>query len=108
MFIFCFSFFFKFIHKYGWDVLEGYDCFEAETCDSAGMTQPVYIYNHTTETSYSIIGGQVYRGGAAESSLLGKYIFGDFVSGYNFGRWIWEIIRWRNLILESILLMEEG
>lgn len=43
-------------------------------------TPPIYTYPHGNGES-CIIGGYVYRGSRLAGSLLGKYIFGDYVSG---------------------------
>ena len=41
---------------------------------------PIYSYKHG-DKGYAVIGGYVYRGKAFKN-LQGKYIFGDYVSGY--------------------------
>ncbi len=77
--------------NYGWPIREGRHCFDPfhtttppATCNSTGMTEPVFDYAHTftvgTTTSpigLAIIGGYVYRG-TAFPGLVGKYAFGDF------------------------------
>ena len=65
--------------NYGWDVMEGLHCFEPSSgCDESGLVKPVWEYDHSEGSS--ITGGYVYRGPSAPS-LVGKYIYGDFVSG---------------------------
>jgi glucose/arabinose dehydrogenase len=65
--------------NYGWDVMEGFHCFEPETgCDESGLTLPVWEYSH--DLGSSITGGFVYRGQAVPS-LAGRYVFADYVSG---------------------------
>lgn len=65
--------------NYGWDLMEGFHCFEPETgCDESGLTPPVWEYPHAL--GRSITGGFVYRGRDVPS-LAGRYVFADFVSG---------------------------
>jgi glucose/arabinose dehydrogenase len=64
--------------NYGWSIMEGPDCFEAESCDTAGLTLPVAAYGR--EEGSTIIGGYVYRG-TAFPELAGAYLFGDYGSG---------------------------
>ena len=64
-------------HNFGWDVVEGFECFEAGTCDRTGLTAPVVDFSH--EEGCSITGGFVYRG-AAIPDLAGHYLFADYCS----------------------------
>ena len=64
--------------NYGWPIMEGTHCFDANTCDQAGLTLPVAEYGHGNDCSVS--GGYVYRG-AAQPSLQGVYFYGDYCSG---------------------------
>ncbi|MET0772968.1 MAG: PQQ-dependent sugar dehydrogenase [Candidatus Limnocylindrales bacterium] len=64
---------------FGWSVMEGPDCFGAETCDQEGLTLPVAAYSHSEGDGCTIIGGYVYRG-AAFPALTGAYLFGDLCS----------------------------
>ncbi|MBI2380799.1 MAG: PQQ-dependent sugar dehydrogenase [Gammaproteobacteria bacterium] len=64
--------------NYGWNRREGAHCFGAETCDRAGLIEPVAEYGH--DEGCSITGGHVYRGKALPW-LDGQYVFGDFCSG---------------------------
>lgn len=66
--------------NFGWSVTEGSGCFEATTCDTTGITMPVYEYEHEN-TGCAIVGGQVYRGQAIPE-LDGQYFFADFCSGW--------------------------
>lgn len=65
-------------HNFGWNVVEGYECFEAGTCSRIGLTPPIVDYGH--EEGCSISGGHVYRG-AALPALAGHYFFADYCSG---------------------------
>ncbi len=65
--------------NYGWNILEGTDCFQATTCDQTDLTLPVFEYNHDNG-DLSITGGYVYRGDEI-LQLQGRYIYADFVSG---------------------------
>jgi len=70
--------------NYGWNIMEGDDCYNAPTCNQQGLTMPVFTYPHT-EGNCSVTGGHVYRG-AAQSGLQGIYFFADFCSGKLWGR----------------------
>ncbi len=65
--------------NYGWSVMEGTGCFEAETCDMTGLTLPVASYSHSSGDGCTIIGGYVYRG-EAYPALDGAYLYGDYCS----------------------------
>jgi hypothetical protein len=67
--------------NYGWDVMEGSDCFfEAPdpgepNCNDPGLTLPVHEYGHGVGRC-SITGGVVYRG--SDADLQGHYLFADY------------------------------
>lgn len=64
--------------NYGWSVREGKHCFAARECASAGLVDPVAEYGR--DEGASITAGYVYRG-TRIPELVGKLIYGDFVSG---------------------------
>lgn len=64
----------------GWRIMEGPDCFGAQTCDQAGLVLPVHSYTHQATGGCSITGGDVYRGKAIPE-IAGHYFFADFCSG---------------------------
>jgi len=66
--------------NYGWPRMEGNDCFSPSACDTAGLNivPPLYTYPHIG--SASITGGFVYRGPTIPS-LVGKYIYADYITG---------------------------
>ncbi|WP_350291324.1 PQQ-dependent sugar dehydrogenase [uncultured Croceitalea sp.] len=64
--------------NYGWKLFEGTSCFSGD-CDDTGLIPPILEYNQDNGDR-SITGGYVYRGDAI-STLQGKYVYGDFVSG---------------------------
>ena len=68
--------------NYGWNVLEGPDCFDAQTCDRTGKTEPIISYSH--DEGIAVVGGYRYRG-RCSSSIQGVYVFGDFGSGTVWG-----------------------
>ncbi len=68
--------------NYGWNIMEGSQCYNSPTCVSAGLTLPVFEYPHTGGNC-SVTGGYVYRG--AITALQGMYIYGDFCSGRIWG-----------------------
>lgn len=68
--------------NYGWNIMEGSECYEAMTCDTAGLILPVAEYQHSQ--GKSITGGFVYRGSLVPE-LTGMYIYADFLSGRVWG-----------------------
>jgi glucose/arabinose dehydrogenase len=66
--------------NYGWNAYEGTYIFNNGSKD--GLTFPVVEYSHEGGHC-SITGGYVYRG-TALPDLVGKYVFGDYCSG-----WLW-------------------
>jgi glucose/arabinose dehydrogenase len=65
----------------GWSVMEGDHCFQAATCDTAGLTMPVITYPHSE--GCAVTGGYVYRG--PETALDGIYLYGDYCTGAIWG-----------------------
>jgi len=68
--------------NYGWNIREGAHCFNADSCDTTGLIDPVAEYSHSE--GCSVTGGYVYRG-AAIPNLQGLYLYGDFCSGRIWG-----------------------
>jgi glucose/arabinose dehydrogenase len=68
--------------NYGWNVMEGLSCFEADRCDTAAYDPPVAQYLNTGGAS--VIGGLVLRG-AEWGALEGTYFYSDFSYGTIFG-----------------------
>jgi glucose/arabinose dehydrogenase len=64
--------------NYGWNKMEGFNCYG--TCDTTGkgFTRPIFQYTHTS--GLSITGGYVYRGSLLPG-LYGKYIYADYQYG---------------------------
>jgi glucose/arabinose dehydrogenase len=66
--------------NYGWNILEGHDCFSPATgcAPPSAYAAPIFVYGHSL--GCSVTGGYVYRGSAI-AALAGDYVFGDFCSG---------------------------
>jgi len=65
--------------NYGWNTMEGVACYQPSSgCDKTGLTLPIADYEHPL--GESITGGYVYRG-TKNPTLIGKYIYADFVTG---------------------------
>ena len=62
----------------GWPLLEGTDCHASQACDDPNLALPVAQYSH--DVGASVTGGFVYRGRAIPA-LVGRYVFGDYISG---------------------------
>jgi glucose/arabinose dehydrogenase len=63
---------------FGWNIMEGDRCFNADSCDQAGLTLPVAQYDHGL--GCAIVGGFVGRD-PSEPTLYGGYLYGDDCSG---------------------------
>jgi hypothetical protein len=56
--------------NYGWPICEG-------NCATPGMTNPIFSYPHP-DSSASITGGLVYRGGMFPAMYQGSYFYADY------------------------------
>jgi glucose/arabinose dehydrogenase len=65
-------------HNFGWNIVEGNHCYNAQTCDRTGFTPPVADYPHGE--GCSVTGGFVYRGKALPM-LTGRYFYADYCTG---------------------------
>lgn len=65
--------------NYGWNVMEGTQCFLADDCDRGGFTLPVLDYGRGD--GCSVTGGFVYRGSAIPE-LQGVYFYSDYCQGW--------------------------
>jgi glucose/arabinose dehydrogenase len=65
--------------NYGWNLMEGADCYADPGCKSDGLVLPALAYGHAD--GCSITGGFVYRG-RASPSLVGQYFYSDYCSGW--------------------------
>lgn len=66
--------------NYGWDEMEGSDCFEPSTgCDRTGKILPAVEYTHSD--GCSVTGGYVYRGQDLPA-LRGHYFYADYCDGW--------------------------
>lgn len=63
--------------NFGWNVMEGAHCYDADSCDTSGLLLPAVEY--PTSEGCAIIGGEVYRGDAIPE-LRGHYFYADFCS----------------------------
>ncbi len=64
--------------NYGWNIMEGSECYLATTCEQEGLILPVAEYTH--QFGCSVTGGVVYRGSAVPE-MYGWYLYGDYCSG---------------------------
>ena len=55
--------------NFGWNRVEGFECFEGDSCDDPAYTPPVTAYSH--DFGCSVTGGVVYRG-TAQPLLAGR------------------------------------
>jgi glucose/arabinose dehydrogenase len=85
-------------YNFGWPIMEGNQCFQANTCDQTGLTLPAFDYDHSQ--GCSVTGGTVYRG-AAFPALTGIYFYADFCSGRLWGYWNDDQGERNELLIES-------
>ncbi len=64
--------------NYGWNLMEGPECFRQDSCDRNGLVLPVFAYGR--DQGIVITAGYVYRG-MRFRQLSGAYVFGDYGSG---------------------------
>ncbi len=69
--------------NFGWDIMEGFHCYEPPVCDPTGLTLPVVEYGHT-EGNCSVTGGVVYRGPDGPP-MQGVYLYADYCTGRIWG-----------------------
>jgi glucose/arabinose dehydrogenase len=65
--------------NYGWNIMEGSQCYGADSCDQTGLTLPVHEYTHAE--GCSVTGGHVYRGDLL-TGLQGHYFYSDYCTGF--------------------------
>jgi len=65
--------------NFGWNTMEGGNCFQSGSCNMNGLTQPVLEYDHGQ--GCSITGGYVYRGSAL-AGFQGTYFYSDYCSSW--------------------------
>lgn len=90
--------------NYGWNILEGPNCYNASSCTKpANYSPPVWEYNHgpNDSTGCSITGGYVYRG-MDYPAIQGIYFYGDYCT-----RTVWGLQnnagKWENHIFLTAL-----
>jgi glucose/arabinose dehydrogenase len=64
--------------NFGWNRMEGFECYEPDDCDPTAFTAPVTAYRH--DLGCSVIGGTVYRG-TSQPAMLGGYVYSDYCGG---------------------------
>ena len=65
--------------NYGWNIMEGFACYNASSCDQTGLQKPVIDYPHSP--GCSITGGYVYRGSDIPD-IRGHYFYSDYCAGF--------------------------
>lgn len=65
--------------NFGWDDMEGTNCYEDSNCDSNPALRPVLDYGHGS--GCAVTGGYVYRG-AAIPAVQGMYFYSDYCTGF--------------------------
>lgn len=65
--------------NYGWNTMEGSQCYGGSGCDMTGLTLPVAEYPHSGGAC-SVTGGFVYRS-SEFPGLRGTYFYGDYCTG---------------------------
>ncbi len=65
--------------NFGWNIMEGSDCYGAADCDRTDLVLPVAEYDHSI--GCSVTGGEVYRG-TGIPAIRGLYFYADYCSGW--------------------------
>jgi glucose/arabinose dehydrogenase len=65
--------------NYGWNTMEGSECFGSGGCDPSAFTLHVLEYDHAD--GCSVTGGYVYRGDRVPE-LTGHYFYADYCEGW--------------------------
>jgi glucose/arabinose dehydrogenase len=86
--------------NFGWNRVEGFECFEPPDCDPRQYTAPVTAYGH--DLGCSVVGGAVYRG-ASQPLLEGGYVYSDYCGGN-----LWVLDPTRDGPLDGTLVAEPG
>jgi glucose/arabinose dehydrogenase len=91
-------------NNYGWNIMEGAQCYNSASCNQAGLVLPVIDYGHDSAGGCSITGGYVYRG-AALPELAGQYLYSDYCSG-----WLkkFQLQQWRGLGRDGLGIANVG
>ena len=91
--------------NYGWRIMEGTHCFQADTCDQSGLVPPIFEYAHAVG-GCSITGGYVYHG-VLHPEMTGNYFVADYCMGNIWrlfpqdGRWLTDLVLDSDLIISS-------
>ena len=64
--------------NYGWNIVEGLECYDASSCDMSGLQPPRVVYGR--DDGCAVTGGFVYRG-PSMPELNGYYVYGDYCRG---------------------------
>ena len=65
--------------NFGWNTMEGTDCFEEASCSRDGLVLPAVEYDHSS--GCSVTGGEVYRGEMIPT-IQGLYFYSDYCDGW--------------------------
>ncbi|MFX1366532.1 MAG: PQQ-dependent sugar dehydrogenase [Promethearchaeota archaeon] len=84
-------------NNYGWNTREGSHDYKPGT-NVTIIQDPIFEYSHSVGDS--ITGGYVYRGSIL-TDLIGKYVYGDYVSGR-----IWALEYAGDVVLNNTLLID--
>ena len=88
--------------NYGWRIKEGIDCYNpSSNCNTSALIQPILDYSQSNGDK-SITGGYVYRGKKV-LSLVGKYLYADYISGR-----IWSLAVENGKAASNTLLFEKN
>lgn len=66
--------------NYGWNIMEGAECFRSSRCDRSGLQAPVLTFANGGGNC-SVIGGYVYRGRSIPE-IVGHYFYSDYCGGW--------------------------
>ena len=67
--------------NFGWPIMEGFHCYNADTCNMTGLTLPIHEYSHGGSGA-SITGGAFYQGDTYPTEFGGSYFYADYVDAF--------------------------
>lgn len=85
--------------NYGWNIMEGTECFQSSRCSRSGLELPIFEYVHRSGAA-SVTGGYVYYGPRVPD-LYGWYVFADYIDGR-----VWGLVYEQDALRQSAQLLD--
>lgn len=85
--------------NYGWNIMEGTECFQSSRCSRSGLELPIFEYVHRSGAA-SVTGGYVYYGPRVPD-LYRWYVFADYIDGR-----VWGLVYEQDALRQSAQLLD--